>query len=141
MSFLLVREANAPLLINSAVWICLSLFGTLRSPPRWVFFAWEAFWGKYQLKRRGRALANNRCFLCGEGEDTVDHLLVHCSKAGVLRDLVLAIFGVSWVFLLSTRETLLSWHGSFVGKRRKKAWMSAPLCTFWTIWCERNNFF
>ena len=58
-------------------------------------------------------------------EEIVDHLLLHCSKAKILWDLLLAIFGVSWVFP-HTVETLLSWHGSFVGKRRKKAWMAAP---------------
>ena len=81
----------------------------------------------------------NRCFLCGEGEETVDHLLLHCSKAKILWDLLLAIFRVSWVFPLFVKETLLSWHGSFVGKRRKKAWMAAPLCIFLTIWQERNR--
>ena len=111
-------------------------------PTKVGFFAWKASWGKVltldQLKKRGRALAN-RCFLCEEGEETIDHLLLHCSKAKILSDLLLAIFGVSWVFPLSVKETLLSWHGSFVGKRRKKAWMAAPLCIFWTIWRERNR--
>ena len=90
-----------------------------------------------QLKKRGRALAN-RCFLCGEGEEIVNHLLIHCSKAEILWELLLAIFGVSWVFPLSVKETLLSWHGSFVGKRRNKAWMATPFCISWTIWRERN---
>ena len=31
---------------------------------------------------------------------------------------------------LTVKETLLSWHGSFVGKRRKKAWMAAPFAFF-----------
>ena len=47
-----------------------------------------------QLKKRGRSLAN-RCFLCGEGEETADHLLIHCSKAKILWDLLLAIFDVN----------------------------------------------
>ena len=46
-----------------------------------------------QLKKRGRSLAN-RCFLCAEGEETIDHLLIHCSKAKILWDLLLAIYGV-----------------------------------------------
>ena len=111
-------------------------------PTKVGFFACEASWGKVltldQLKKSGRALAN-RCFLCGEGKETVDHLLLHCSKAKILWDLLLAIFAISWVFPLSVKETLLSWHGSFVGKRRKKAWMTAPLGIFWTIWLERNR--
>ena len=45
-------------------------------------------------KRSGKALAN-RCFLSGKQEETVDHLLIHCSKARILRDLLLAIVGVS----------------------------------------------
>ena len=71
---------------------------------------------------------------------TVDHILIHCSKAIILWDLLLDIYGVSWVFPLSVKETLLSWQGLFVGKRRKKAWMAAPLCIFRTLWRERNRF-
>ena len=82
------------------------------------FFAWEASWGRIltldQIKRRGRALTN-KCFLYEEEEETVEHLLLHCTKAKVLWNLFLAIVGVQWVFPLSMRGTLLSWHGSFVG--------------------------
>ena len=54
-------------------------------------------------------------------------------------DLLLTNFGVSWVFPFYVRETLLSWHGSFVGKGCKKAWMAASLCIFWIVWCGRNR--
>ena len=60
-----------------------------------------------QLKKRGRVLAN-RCFLCGKDEETIDHLLLHCFVAGLLWDLLLAIFGVNWVFPKLVRETLIS---------------------------------
>ena len=69
----------------------------------------------------------------------VDRLLLHCSMARLLWDLLLTIFGVNWVFPKSVRETFLSWRGSFVGRRHKKAWMATPLTLFWTIWHERNN--
>ena len=39
----------------------------------------------------------------------------------------------------SVRETLLSWHGSFVGKKRKKVWRAAPLHIFWTVWKTINR--
>ena len=105
-------------------------------PTKMSFFAWEASWGKVltldQIKKRERALAN-RCFLCGKDEETIDHLLLHCPMARLLWDLLLAIFGVNWVFPKSVSETLISWRGSCVGKRRKKAWMTTPLTLFWTI--------
>ena len=111
-------------------------------PTKMSFFAWEASWGKVltldQIKKRGRALAN-RCFLCGNDEETIDHLLLHSPVTRLLWDLLLAIFGVYWVFPKSVSETLISWCGTCVGKRRKKAWMPASLTLFWNIWRERNN--
>ncbi|RVW17076.1 hypothetical protein CK203_076007 [Vitis vinifera] len=93
-------------------------------PPKVAFFAWEASWGKIltmeQLQRRGYSLAN-RCFLCLSEEETVDHLLLHCVKMRALWSLLFSLFGVAWVLSGSVKETLLGWHGAFVGKTRKKA--------------------
>ena len=106
------------------------------------FFAWEASWGKVltldQLKRSGWNIAN-RCFLCCAKEETINHILIHCSKVRVLWELVFALFGVKWVLPLSAGDTLLGWHGSFVSKKRRKAWMATPLCLFWTVWKKRNR--
>ena len=77
--------------------------------------------------------------LCEKMEETVDHLLLHCSKARLMWDLLLAIVSVNWVFPLTVRESLLSWSESFVGKKREKAWMAFPLMIFWTIWRERKS--
>ena len=41
--------------------------------------------------------------------------------------------------LLGKGDSLLGWCGSFVGKKRKKAWKLAPLCFFWMVWKERNR--
>ena len=84
--------------------------------PKISFFAWEATWGKTLtldlIQKRGWALAN-RCFLCHEKEETIDHLLLQCTKTRVLWELFFTLVGVSWVLPFSVRETLLSWHGSF----------------------------
>ena len=110
-------------------------------PPRMGFFAWEASWGKLltldQLKHRGRALAN-RCFLCEEDEEDINHLSLHFKKAKMLWDLLLTIVGTSWVFPNSVIQMLLSWQGATVGKKRKNIWMAAPVCLFWTVWHNRN---
>ena len=44
--------------------------------------------------------------------------------------LIFALFGVQWVMSFSIKDSLLSWHSSFVGKKRKKMWNAAPLCLF-----------
>ena len=110
-------------------------------PPRMGFFAWEASWGKVltldQLKRRGRALAN-RCFLCEDDEEDINHLLIHYKKARMLWDLLLLIVGTSWVVPASVIQMLLSLQGAPVGKKRKNIWIAAPICLFWTVWPNRN---
>ena len=90
-----------------------------------------------QLKRRGIPLAN-KCFLCEHVEETIDHLLIHCSRAKMLWDLLLSIIDSNWVFPLTVRQSLLAWQGAKVGRKRKRVWMAAPLCLFWTLWKERN---
>ena len=111
-------------------------------PPKLDFFAWEASWDKVltldQLKRRGFTLVN-RCFLCEEEEETIDHLLIHCSTAKMLWNLLLAIVDYNWVFPLTVRQALLAWQSARVGKKRKRIWLAAPLCLFWTVWNERNR--
>ena len=110
-------------------------------PTKVCFFAWEAFWGKVltldQLKKRGWCLAN-KCFLCCEEEQSIDHILIQCSRARVLWDLLFALFGVTWVLPYSVRDTLSGWSGFNLGKKRRKVWKAAPLCIFWVVWKERN---
>lgn len=71
------------------------------------------------LKRSGRVLAS-RCFLCGDKEETVDHLLVHCSKARLFLDLFLVIVGVNWVFPMSIREASSFDVAPLWGKNHKR---------------------
>ena len=112
------------------------------APTKIGVFAWEATWGKVltldQLKRRGMILVN-RCFMCGEDEENIDHLLIHCKRAKLLWNLFLSIFGTSWVFPQTVIHTLLAWQGAAVGKKRKRIWLAAPLCIFWTLWRARNK--
>ncbi|RVW16678.1 LINE-1 reverse transcriptase-like [Vitis vinifera] len=120
---------------HSNVWVA-------KVPTKITFFAWEATWGKVltldRLQRRGWHLPN-RCFLCGCEEETINHILIHCTVAKGLWDIILALCGVQWVFPNSVKEVLSSWKGSFVGRKRKKVWKSIPLFIFWTIWKERNR--
>ena len=61
-----------------------------------------------------------------------------CCSMWLIFELLFSLFGVVWVFSGTVKETLLGWHGAFVGKIRKKAWQMTPLCIFWSVWKERN---
>ena len=53
--------------------------------------------------------------------------------------MIFSLFGVQWVMHSSVKRNLLGWHGSFVGKKKEKAWRAIPLFLMWTIWKERNR--
>ena len=73
-SLYLALEAGCPSLFPSSciwnVWVQAKI----------SFFVWEATWGKTLtldlIQKRGWALTN-RCFMCLEKEETIDHLLLH----------------------------------------------------------------
>ena len=131
----LLVASNDIVFPNKGIWVD-------KVPTKVVFFAWEATWGKVltldRLQRRGWQFPN-RCFLCGCEEETVNHILLHCTVVRVLWEIVLVLFGIQWVFPETVKDMLFSWRGSFVGKKRKKVWTSIPLCIFWTVWKERNR--
>ena len=137
-----VKSLYSTLEPRCAIPFSWNIICSLCVPTKVGFFAWEASWGQVltldQLKRRGWNIANG-CFLCCDEEETINHILIHWSKVRVLRELDFALFGVMWVLPLSDRDTFLGWHGSFVGKKHRKAWMKTSLCLFWLVWKERNN--
>ncbi|RVW53642.1 putative ribonuclease H protein [Vitis vinifera] len=68
-----------------------------RVPTKVAFFAWEAMWGKVltldKLQRRGLQLPNC-CFLCGCEEESVNHILIHCTVVRALWDIVFGLVDV-----------------------------------------------
>ena len=110
--------------------------------PKVSFFAWEVSWGKVltldQIQKRGWTLAN-RCYFCQAHEESIDHLLFYCEKTRDVWKLLFTLFGESWVFLSSVKETLLGWNRSFLGKMRRIVWKADPLCLFWSVWKVRNR--
>ena len=79
-------------------------------PSKVSFSVWDASLGKVlivdQLQRRGWTMVN-RCFLCREEEESIDHILLYYSKVRILGDLLFALFGIQWVQLAIVKEALL----------------------------------
>ena len=105
------------------------------------FFAWEVGWGQVlttdQLQKRLWSVLNRRFLFKLEGI-SVDYILLYFIKSRALWHLIFSLFSVVWMIPLSVKETLLSWHKSFVGWKRRKVWRAA-LCISWTIWWEQNQ--
>ncbi|RVW43416.1 Transposon TX1 uncharacterized 149 kDa protein [Vitis vinifera] len=124
--FIALEAGGSSLFPSSFIW-------NVNVQPKISFFAWEATWGKALtldlVQKRGWALAN-RCFMCLEKEENINHLLLHCSRTRVLWDLIFALFGVSWVMPFSVRDTLLSWNGYFLGKKSQEGMESCPSSHF-----------
>ena len=77
---------------------------------------------------------------CHTREELIDQILLHCSKARMLWQLLFSLFGISWVMHSSVKETLLGWHDSFVKRKQKKVWEPVLLCLFfWIIWKEQYS--
>ena len=81
----------------------------------------------------------NRCNLCKESEESIDHILIHCAKTRELWIFLLALFGVTWVFLDSVRNLLLQWKVKGFQRKNRAVWGLAPICIFWCVWKECNR--
>ena len=85
----LLTSHSTPLFPKKGIWV-------ENVPSKLAFFAWEATWGRVltmdRLQKRGWQIPN-RCYLCGSDEESVNHLLIHCTVASVLWGMVLRLFG------------------------------------------------
>ena len=111
-------------------------------PTKVYFFAWEAWWGKVltsdQLKKMGVSLAS-RCPFCGEAEEVIEHLFIHCPMNWRLWTALFSAHGGGWVCPLLVKDLILGWDRLPSRKKESRLWQAAPLCLMWAIWKERNK--
>ena len=93
-----------------------------------------------QLKRRGFPLAS-RCSLCGESEEDLHHLLIHCSKVWELWSGLISCANIAWACPYLARDFLLGWKATPIKKPDRKIWLAAPMHLIWAIWKEGNKVF
>ena len=67
----------------------------------------ERFLNLDKLQKRGWQLPNI-CYLCGCAEESVHHILLHCSMASSLWEIIFSLVGVHWVLPKTMKETLIS---------------------------------
>ncbi|RVW54141.1 hypothetical protein CK203_092213 [Vitis vinifera] len=75
-------------------------YGALACLLRWVFLLGKLLGGSpnpRSSQKEGWSLAN-RCFLCCDDEETINHILIHCPKAKVLWNLMFTMLGLIGFF-------------------------------------------
>ena len=111
-------------------------------PTKVGFFAWEVWWGKIltmdQLKNRGFSLAS-RCVFCGNDEESLEHLFIHCPKVWCMWTAIFSLSGGGWVCPFLVQDLLRGWLHLPMRKKDAKLGRAVPLYLFWAIWKERNR--
>ena len=67
-----------------------------------------------------------------------DHLLLHCSFAKELWDMIFTLFGIQWVMPRRVVEMLACWQGSLGRHQNIVIWKAILHCMMWCVWRERN---
>ena len=110
-------------------------------PPRVGFFSWIAAMGKIltadNLRRRGLVLVS-WCCMCKAYGESVDHLILHCSFAKELWDMIFTLFRIHWVMPRRVVDMFACWQGSLGLHQNIVIWKAIPYCVMWCIWRERN---
>ena len=113
----------------------------VKAPSRVAFFIWLAAWGKIftcdNLMRRGYTMAG-WCCMCQCVNETVDHLLIHCSAIQILSNFVFRAFRIHWILPRRVLELLCGWWNWF-GRHQSNIWNLIPHCLMWMVWRERNS--
>ena len=119
------------------------IWGSL-APPRCRYFLWlvalNRCWTADRLQRRGLPHPD-RCVLCDQGDETIDHLLVACPKSCQLWWFALRAIGLSDILPFNEPSFLL-WlcdKRMKVAKAQRRGFDTVAALIAWTIWKEWNN--
>jgi hypothetical protein len=114
------------------------------APPRCRFFAWlvakRRCWTADRLRSRGLPHPD-RCVLCDQHEETIDHILIACPESRQLWWVVLSSIGLPQCLPLNEDSFYLWLCNSRlkVGAASRRGFDTIATLTAWTIWKERNN--
>lgn len=108
-------------------WKC---YGGTKAPIKVACFGWivirESCLTQDNLQRRGFILSN-RCYLCENGLESVNHLFIHCIIAKQCWELSLSRCGVTWIMPSDIRSLLVSWQGQKIARNQKQIWRTIPV--------------
>eukprot|EP01018_Ginkgo_biloba_P026440 Gb_23433 [translate_table: standard] len=90
------------------------------------------------LVKRGFSMVN-RCALCENDFELVNHLFLECPFSKAVLSWVLSSFTLSWVLPDNLSGALRQWSSPFSSKATSSLWILSFHHCLWKIWKERNN--
>jgi len=114
----------------------------LKVMPSAMFYVWRAFSNriatKQNLQRRGVAMGDNLCVLCGKEEETTSHILVSCEVSTKVWNMCF-----SWLGICSVNHNDLICHFEqfsciCLNQEGNRLWKSLWVSVVWCIWKHRN---
>jgi hypothetical protein len=136
-----VRSYYSVLVQSSGTYFPWKRVWNSKVPSRVALFIWTAALGRILTTdnlRRRRILILDWCCMCQSDGESVNHLLLHCRVAQELWNMILNMFGVSWVMPRNVVDLFSCWSGN-VGKGDAGViWRVIPHCLMWCLWGERN---
>jgi hypothetical protein len=114
------------------------------NPPKCRFFIWLAAhnrcWTADRLAKKGLN-HHEKCLLCDQAEETLDHLLVACSFSRVFWYQLFRKFGLHSLAPLPAVTSLNWWEevSEVVSGVTRKGLNSLIILGAWTIWIHRNK--
>ncbi|KAJ0519996.1 putative RNA-directed DNA polymerase [Helianthus annuus] len=91
------------------------------------------------LARRGIPVSSMACAMCGEHDETCEHLFVSCQFAQTIWQIIGQWCRYTSLFTFCFRDVLDSHKWAPGGSRKKKAFHAITLITLWCIWKHRND--
>ncbi|CAN1250810.1 hypothetical protein LINPERPRIM_LOCUS7533 [Linum perenne] len=112
------------------------------APTKVQFFCWLTFKNRIatvdNLKKRDFALPN-RCVMCEQMEETVDHLFPHCTFASQVWSKLSSTLFIIGLIPSSVRSLFEMWKDMNCKFRSMEARKVILHGFFWHLWVERNE--
>jgi len=88
--------------------------------------------------RKKHVILVDRCCMCKQNGELVNHLLLHCDVAYALWSVIFTHFGLFGVMPRSVLDLFARWW-TFERPMSTVIWKMVLTCILWCVWKERNN--
>ncbi|KAJ0520325.1 putative RNA-directed DNA polymerase [Helianthus annuus] len=112
-------------------------------PKKVCIVAWRACQDRLPtvaaLRRRNITTQNPMCRLCGDFEESMEHMFVSCQFSQLVWQVISQWCHVTPIYAFEFRDLLLLYQTMGGSKKQRKAFYAVVLTALWSLWRSRNN--